>query len=98
MVCCGNKRSRLSIPRRQSVAPKTARVGPQPARPGALARTSPPPVASGTTLFEYVGLTAMTVIGRVTGRRYRFERPGTTVAVDTRDVPGFSMVPHVRRA
>jgi hypothetical protein len=35
--------------------------------------------------FEYAGGSGMTVIGAVTGRRYRFERPGARVAVDPAD-------------
>lgn len=47
-------------------------------------------------LFEYVGNSALTVLGPVTGRRYRFARPGDRVLVDPRDKPSVSAVPHLR--
>jgi len=49
-------------------------------------------------VFEYFGATGMTVIGPVTGRSYRFDRPGAKLAVDPRDAPGLGAVPNVRPA
>jgi hypothetical protein len=46
--------------------------------------------------FEYVGGTGMTVLGGVTGRRYRFERPGARVAVDPADKLSLAKVPHLK--
>ena len=46
--------------------------------------------------FEYVGNSALTVLGPVTGRRYRFDRPGDRVLVDLRDTPSVAAVPHLR--
>jgi hypothetical protein len=40
----------------------------------------------------------MTVIGPVTGRRYRFDQPGAKVSIDPRDAPALSAVPHLRKA
>ncbi|MEO8154250.1 MAG: hypothetical protein ABI605_14375 [Rhizobacter sp.] len=37
------------------------------------------------TVFEYVGATALMVVGPATGRCYRFDRPGAMLAVDLRD-------------
>lgn len=37
------------------------------------------------TTFQYVGSTALTVVGPATGRCYRFDRPGATLTVDLRD-------------
>jgi hypothetical protein len=37
------------------------------------------------TVFKYIGATALTVVGPATGRCYRFDRPGATLAVDLRD-------------
>ncbi len=38
----------------------------------------------------------MTVIGPITARRYRFNAPGTRLAVDARDAPSFMAVPALR--
>ena len=37
------------------------------------------------TVFEYVGATALMVVGPATGRCYRFDRPGAKLTVDLRD-------------
>jgi hypothetical protein len=47
-------------------------------------------------VFEYVGPTGLTVIGAVTGKRYRFNRTGTTAAVDARDASWLVTVPNLR--
>lgn len=46
--------------------------------------------------FEYVGKTGLTVLGPVTGRRYRFPGPGALLAVDGRDGPALAGVPNLR--
>jgi hypothetical protein len=43
--------------------------------------------------FEYVGKTGLTVIGPLTGKRYRFSKPGTKVAVDSDDAPWLITIP-----
>jgi hypothetical protein len=47
--------------------------------------------------FEYIGKTALTVIGSATGRQYRFASTGAQVAVDSRDAPSMAGVPNLRR-
>ena len=47
-------------------------------------------------LFEYVGATALTVIGPVSGRRYRFERTGARLTADPRDGNALQTVPFLR--
>jgi hypothetical protein len=47
--------------------------------------------------FEYVGGTGMTVIGGVSGQRYRFDAPGARVVVDPRDRPSMALVPVLRQ-
>lgn len=47
--------------------------------------------------FEYLGSTGLTAVGPVTGKRYRFDRPGSRVLVDPRDAPALAAVPHLRR-
>jgi hypothetical protein len=47
--------------------------------------------------FKYLGLTGMTVIGPGTGKRYRFNGPGSTVEVDLRDRPSLAALPQLRQ-
>ena len=47
--------------------------------------------------FEYVGATGLTVPGPVTGKRYRFDNPGSRLLVDPQDAPSLAAVPHLRR-
>lgn len=47
--------------------------------------------------FAYVGKTALTVIGNVTGRQYRFNHPGARQAIDYRDVPGIKGIPVLKK-
>lgn len=48
-------------------------------------------------VFEYTGKTALTVMGNITGRRYRFNRPGDMQSIDVRDATGMMAVPVLRR-
>ena len=64
-----------------------ARPAHGPASPGALRYR---------VLFEYVGKTALTVIGPVSGKRYRFAHPGAVIVVDPRDRPRLAAVPGLR--
>jgi hypothetical protein len=43
--------------------------------------------------FEYTGTSALTVVGPITGVRYRFARPGSRVHVDSRDSVAMARVP-----
>ena len=45
------------------------------------------------SVFQYLGRTALTVIGPITGARYRFEKPGSQLHVDPRDRPGLLRLP-----
>jgi hypothetical protein len=56
------------------------------------------PVARSTTaLFEYVGRTALTIIGPGTRTSYRFDRPGSRVLIDGRDRASLAAVPVLRQ-
>jgi hypothetical protein len=46
--------------------------------------------------FEYTGATALTVVGPITGARYRFSRHGSRVHVDPRDSGALARVPVLR--
>ena len=45
------------------------------------------------SIFEYTGKTALTVMGNITGRRYRFNRHGDLQSIDPRDAAGMMAVP-----
>jgi len=47
--------------------------------------------------FEYSGLTALTVQGPISRRRYRFAEPGARMSVDRRDAPSLAAVPQLKR-
>ena len=55
------------------------------------------PQATGP-VFEYVGATALTVFGAVSGVRYRFAHAGARVAVHGRDADAMATLPNLRRA
>jgi hypothetical protein len=52
---------------------------------------------AGYTSFEYVGKTALTIIGNVTGKSYRFNYPGNTQNIDHRDTQGMMAIPVLKR-
>jgi len=60
------------------------------------AKLPPPNIQSGPA-FEYVGRTGLTVVGRLTGMRYRFDGRGTRVQVHPRDAQGLEGIPVLRR-
>lgn len=82
MSCCGGKREAL-----RETPPVSPIPGAAPLRP---TRTY-------TVYFEYLGSTGMTVLGPVTGKRYRFNGRGARVEIDLRDRPGLAAVPHLRQ-
>ena len=51
-----------------------------------------------SAVFEHDRASGLTVVGPATGRRYRFEGPGSLVEVDVRDAPALAAVPGLRRA
>jgi hypothetical protein len=104
MSCCGNQRARVAMtpPRPAPVRvepPLVSSLSPIAARPPLPAPAGADSSASGASrvFFSYVGATALTVFGPVSGTRYRFTSPGATLAVDPRDQSGLALVPHLRR-
>lgn len=83
MSCCGQTRSRPA-PSVSAPAPGTPRV--EPTRAPYL-----------RVVFEYLGATALTVIGPVSGRRYHFSGSGARISIDPRDRPGIARVPKLRQ-
>ncbi len=49
----------------------------------------------GVVYFRYVGGSAITVVGPMTGRVYRFWGAGAAAAADPRDAPAMAAVPHL---
>lgn len=87
MGCCGGSR-------RTVAATSGARVSPAlhtPSDGGARVKRLP------HAYFQYSGRTALTVVGPVSGRRYRFSGPGQVVAVDPADRRALASVPHLRQ-
>lgn len=85
MSCCGNQRRSIGG------SGATGRPASAGSRPGvATLRT--------TTELEYVGPTALSVVGPATGRRYHFPRPGARLAVALPDRWGLLQVPGLREA
>ena len=52
---------------------------------------------SGLVVFEYVGRTALTVVGGVTGTQYRFAQPGSRLTVDRRDRDSLDALPMLKQ-
>lgn len=82
MSCCGHRRAQAA-----GTMPNVL-SGANPRRAVSL------PVR--TALFEYVGTTAMTVVGPITGKRYVFHADGARLAVDVRDAQYVRQVPMLR--
>ena len=83
-MCCGQNRTQLRTTK--STLQRTS------SRP-----VVPPQPKPGRVQFTYIGPTAMTVTGPVSGLRYRFDRPGTTVEVDPRDRKMLASLPQLRQ-
>ena len=82
-MCCA--KNRTSVSQTGAASPASRAVEPSPA----VARKQ----LSYVAYFEYTGKTALTVAGPVSGVRYRFERPGSRLAVDVRDRNRLAAVP-----
>jgi hypothetical protein len=85
MPCCGQRNTSRYIGNVTSALPPSA--GPPIAAPQGQRRL----------LFEYAGSTALTVIGPVTGKRYRFAGPGARVEVDRHDRRSLAALSQLRQ-
>jgi hypothetical protein len=87
MSCCGKGRAKLlqTIQANQMLEP-----GKQTSLQNQSERHSP-------IYFQYIGKTGLTVLGRETRNRYRFDGPGAVVAVDVRDQLAMTAVPNLRQ-
>jgi hypothetical protein len=87
MSCCGKKREQLRPGIQLRPIAPTIR--------GSDFRPSLPVYSA--VVFEYVGKTALTAIGPISGRHYRFSRPGAILEVDPRDSASLAAVPNLRK-
>ncbi len=102
-MCCGRGRTSqsLTFPSRSIASRSPNQSIPNQAIPNRTAAnriavsTAPINTVSGAT-FEYMGKTAVTVVGPITGASYRFERTGSRLRVDSRDRAGLVQVPVLR--
>ena len=83
MSCCGKQRDQF---------PGTGQTPPR------VNDQQRQPLSQLAIRFEYVGATGLTVVGPVTGKRYRFDNHGSRVLIDSRDASSMATVPHLRRA
>jgi hypothetical protein len=87
MCNCGKKRSSLNTTARSAVAP-VQNQQPIAARPQpSLAHTDQ------SIMFQYTGSTALSIIGRVTRKSYRFNFPGDIKPVAIVDATDMKTVP-----
>ena len=47
--------------------------------------------------FQYTGTTALTAIGNITGRSYRFNRPNDIQLIDKRDATAMRQIPVLKQ-
>jgi len=88
MSCCGKSRVQPFV--LPNIATKHPGSITHPA--GAIAAGT-----GGSSTFQYIGKTRLTVIGPVTRRRYDFDRSGVRVNVDPRDGNSLATVPTLKR-
>jgi len=87
MACCGQRRQQIR---------RTIPV--QPANTRALASDLRRPSGQlRTTAFQYVGKTALTVMGPSSGWYYRFTHPGAIVEVHPGDRASLAAIPSLRQ-
>jgi hypothetical protein len=89
-MCCGGGRS--PSPVRGPIGGATMRAGPA---PGGAPHPAPP---SGPVRLTYHGTRPATVIGPVTGRRYRLDPGAPGVEIDPRDQRGLLATTRFTRA
>jgi hypothetical protein len=84
MSCCGKKRANMTV--QSNPRPEFA---PQVARPKSEGLSG--------SVVEYLGATALTVRGPVSGHMYRFATSGARMVVDARDAPFLLSIPSLRK-
>ena len=90
MACCGQKRIQIAL-RNIPVRQEISRAAP------AYFERSQPQAQAPIVAFQYTGRSALTAIGLISGRQYRFAHPGAVLQVDPRDRASLGTVPHLRQ-
>ena len=90
-MCCNKQRQQYQQLLNKQTAPSA------PLNHGRFQMPSAPVLALQGPLFEYTGKTALTVVSPLTGKSYRFPRPGARVEVDTQDRVWLPLVPNLKR-
>jgi hypothetical protein len=85
MACCGQRRQQIS---------RTTPVQ-RPNNPAPPANVNRAAGSSLTIRFQYLGKTALTAVGLISGRYYRFSHPGAILEVDPRDRASLATVPNL---
>ena len=86
MSCCGQKRAQI---RQTAQMQKNSRVE---EKGGVFSKAE----NISKVYFQYMGKTALTIVGPKTWNRYRFSKPGAIIPVDTRDKRALEDVPLLR--
>jgi hypothetical protein len=86
MSCCG----------RGNPTPGSSYPASRPATVASGASARVRPISYSQVYFEYFGPTALTAVGRATGKHYRFDRPGARIPVDPSDEASVAQVPNLR--
>lgn len=86
-MCCGKKRAEVVQATPAQVAPKPEeKISSQP-----LLENDP------SVYFQYLGKTALTLIGPISRRHYRFANPGAIVKIDPLDRRALTAVTVLRQ-
>lgn len=88
MACCGQRRQQM-----RSQATPVSLASDRANRAGFSQATTQQRSAT----FQYVGKTALTAVGPVSGRHYRFNCFGAVVEIDPRDTMSLATVPNLRQ-
>lgn len=87
MACCGQRRQQIG---------RTTPIQ-RPNNPAPPANVDRAAGSLRTIRFQYVGKTALTAVGPISGRYYRFSHPGAILEVDPRDRASLATVPSLRQ-
>ena len=85
MCNCGNKRAGLQLNQTADVAIQQSTIPSQKEKMWQ------------DIYFEYTGVSALSLTGRITGKSYRFTAPGNIQPVDYRDAPTMMLIPVLKK-
>jgi len=97
MCNCGKKRSNYTSQTNTLNSNQNQRVNQPVAQQPVSQQPAQSTAQSQTVMFKYTGNTALTVVGSVTRKNYRFNFPGDIQHVLDRDASGFLMIPVLKK-